>query len=118
LTDHDDAVYLAHIAEMIRRIQTSLQMGRSRLESDLDVQDAVLRRLQTLAESTQRLSQEVKDRHAEIPWKRIAGFRNVATHGYLSIDLDLVWASVMQLPELGKVIDEEQRRLDRSIPPS
>ena len=99
---------------MIRRIQTSVRNERSRLDSDLDVQDAVLRRLQTLAESTQRLSQEVKDRHPEIPWKRIAGFRNVAAHGYLAIDLDLVWASVTQLQDLGSAIADEQRRRERS----
>jgi uncharacterized protein with HEPN domain len=44
-----------------------------------------------MAESTQRLSAEFKDAHPEIPWSDIAAFRNRVVHGYLTIDLDIVW---------------------------
>jgi len=41
------------------------------------IQDAVLRNLQVIAESTQRLSEEIKATQPEIEWRRIAAFRNV-----------------------------------------
>lgn len=44
-----------------------------------------------MAESTQRLSPELKAAHPEIPWDDIAGFRNRAVHAYLGIDLDIIW---------------------------
>ena len=72
------------------------------------VQDAVMRNLQTLAESTQRISQAAKDAEPTVPWRSIAGFRNVLAHGYLSVDLDVVWSVVAQdLPAL----EEAMRRL-------
>ena len=47
------------------------------------VQDAVLRRLQTLAESSQRLSEEIKTSIPSIDWRNISGFRNILFHDYL-----------------------------------
>lgn len=71
-----------------------------------------MRNLQLLAESTQRLSKAVKETEKDIPWRAIAGFRNVLVHGYLEIDLDAVWSVVEQdLPELARAID----RMVRSV---
>lgn len=65
------------------------------------VQDAVLRNLQVLAESTQRLSEDCKSAHPEIEWYKIAGLRNILVHDYLGIDLETVWVVVKKkLPEL------------------
>ena len=97
-----DRVLLAHIAECIERIN-SYTNGRERstfYESNM-VQDAVLRNLQTLAESAQRLGQPLKDTEPGIPWRSIAGFRNVLAHDYLAIDQAAVWSVVERdLPEL------------------
>jgi uncharacterized protein with HEPN domain len=54
-------------------------------------QDAVLRNLQTMTESTRRLSESLKAAHPEVEWARIAAFRNVLVHDYLGIDLERVW---------------------------
>jgi len=92
VTEHDDALYLAHIdaaASLIER--TALTRGRTEFDHDFELRDATMYRLQTLAESTQRLSASFKESHPEIPWDDIAGFRNRAVHAYLTIDLDIVW---------------------------
>ena len=86
-----DAVYLAHILECIRKIREHVADGHEAfLESHL-LQDAVLRNLQVMAESTQRLSVECKNRRPDIDWRRIAEFRNVLVHDYLGTDLEIVW---------------------------
>lgn len=54
-------------------------------------QAAVLYRLQTLAESTQRLSDSIKEGHPEIDWEAIRGLRNRITHDYLGVNLTIVW---------------------------
>jgi uncharacterized protein with HEPN domain len=46
------------------------------------VQDAVLGRLEILADATAQLSTELKGRHGEIPWREVYGFRNIAAHAY------------------------------------
>lgn len=92
MTDHDDALYLAHIDEAASRIERSAaRRGRDALRTDADFRDATIYRLQTLAESTQRLSSALKASHPEIPWDDLAGFRNRVVHGYLGINLDIVW---------------------------
>jgi len=112
VTDHDDLLYLVHIDETARQIARSVTArGRECLATDADLRDATLYRLQTLAESTQRLSPELKVAHPEIPWEDIAAFRNRIVHGYLGVSLDIVWDITQRdLPELGHLARTEVRR--------
>lgn len=56
----------------------------------------MVRNLQTLAESSQRLSADIKATEARIPWRELSGFRNVIGHDYLGLDLDAVWLVIAQ----------------------
>ena len=58
------------------------------------VQDVVIRNLQVLAESSQRLSEQIKQTRPEIDWHKISGFRNILVHDYLGIDMERVWIIV------------------------
>lgn len=101
----DDRVHLQHILDCIQRIEDDTGDGKERFLSTHTLQDAVLRNLQTLSESTQRLSEEAKARHPKIEWQRIAAFRNVLVHDYLGIDLDRIWEIVQRdIPELRETI--------------
>lgn len=74
------------------------------------LQDAIVRNLQILSESTQRLSDEIKERESEIDWFKIAGFRNVLVHDYLGLDIERVWDILKKdMPVLKKAI---QRMLE------
>jgi uncharacterized protein with HEPN domain len=97
----DDSLYLVYIKECIERIEEYTSEGREFFLRDRKTQDAVLRNLQTLAESTQRLSDRIKDAETSIDWKSIAGFRNIVVHDYLGINLNRVWLIVEKdLPPL------------------
>lgn len=101
----DDTVYLRHILDCIERIEEDTAGGRDFFLSARTNQDAVMRNLQVMAESTQRLSPETKTEHAEVPWQSIAGFRNVLVHDYLGVDLDIVWDVVIRdVPALKRVV--------------
>ena len=72
------------------------------------VQDAVVRRLETLAEATGHLSERLKARRPDIPWRAVYGFRNVAAHAYLDVELGDVWDVISHdLPRLRGVVDAE-----------
>lgn len=104
----NDTVYLQHILESIRRIEENVSQGRDHFLTSHTLQDAVLRNLQTMAESTQRLSDDLKAAHLEIEWERIAAFHNVLVHDYLGIDLERVWDITQRdVPELKRAILEE-----------
>jgi uncharacterized protein with HEPN domain len=77
------------------------------------VQDAVLRNLQTLAESTQRIGDRLRDLHPEVDWRAIAGFRNVLVHDYLGINLERVWEIVsVHLPVLRSQMEAIRQEAD------
>jgi uncharacterized protein with HEPN domain len=82
----DDRLYLIHIVECATRVEQYTSEGKDAFMSDGKTQDAVLRNLQILAESTQRISRELKAAHPEIEWSKIAGLRNVLVHDYLGIN--------------------------------
>ncbi len=103
----DDAVYLKHILECIRRIEHDTVGGIAPFISSHTRQDAVLRNLQTLSESTLRLSENLKSRHPETEWRNIGSFRNVLVHDYLGIDLDRIWHIVQKdVPALKKTVEQ------------
>lgn len=97
----DDRTYLNHIQECIARIQSYVSGGEESFMSSTLVQDAVLRNLQTLGESSQRLSPTMQAAHPAVNWRGMAGFRNILVHNYLGVNLVRVWALIEQfLPEL------------------
>ena len=97
----DDRIYLEHIIDCIDRINEYTQNDRFVFMNSPLVQDAVIRNLQTLSESTQKLSAELKAQHPEINWKAISGFRNILVHNYLGLDLPEIWAVIEnRLPQL------------------
>ena len=111
MSSRHDRDYLEHILQAAEAIQRSAAGGQERFITDEDAFDAGLRRLHTIAESTQRLSAELKGRHPEIPWSRIAGFRNRIVHAYMDIDPDLVWSVIEdELPALVRLAGIELGR--------
>lgn len=97
----DERLYLIHIVECATRIQQYTSEGKDAFMSDGKTQDAVLRNLQILAESTQRISRNLKAAHPEVEWSKIAGLRNILVHEYLGINLVRIWEILQRgLPEL------------------
>ena len=100
-----DRVLLAHMRDCLDRILEYANAERQRFDASRLVQDGVIRNLQTLAESSQRLSAEIKGTEPQIPWRELAGFRNVIVHGYLGVDLGAIWLVVEQdLPMLTEAV--------------
>jgi uncharacterized protein with HEPN domain len=106
----DDTVYLCHILECIRRIEEDIVEGRERFMESHTLQDAVLRNLQVMAESTQRLSETAKATQPDVEWRKIAAFRNILVHDYLGIDLETIWDITQRdVPELRQAVEDMLR---------
>lgn len=87
----DDRFYLTHIIECAERIEGYTRSGRDAFMQSEMIQDAVVRNFEIIGEATKQVSQDLKDSHPGVPWRRIAGFRDVLIHGYFTIDLNEVW---------------------------
>jgi uncharacterized protein with HEPN domain len=109
----DDRLYLIHIGECIERIVRYTAGGRAAFLSDTMVQDAVVRNLQVLAESTRRLSDAFKERRPEVDWRAIGAFRNVVVHDYLGLDIPQIWTIIERdVPPLKRAIEAALQELD------
>jgi len=59
--------------------------------SDSKTLDAVIGNFEIIGEAAKRLPEDFKNRHKEIYWIRIRGFRNRVVHDYFGIDYTIVW---------------------------
>jgi uncharacterized protein with HEPN domain len=92
MSKHDDRVSAAQMLDHIREA-VEMSRGRSRmdLDSDRKLNLSLVRLLEVTGEAANRLSEEFRSKHSEIPWLQIIGLRNRLIHGYDAIDLDIVW---------------------------
>ena len=101
----DPRVYLAHILECAEKIEQFTADGKSRFLQDAMVQDAVLRNFSIIGEAAKRLDDSYRTAHPEIPWRALAGLRDILVHQYEGVDPERVWAIVeRELPNLREAI--------------
>lgn len=101
----DQRIYLSHILECIAAIRRHTGGSRDAFLKDRKTEKAVLRELQELAATSQRLDPALREQCPEIPWQDIAGFRNVLVHDYLGLNLHRIWTVVERdLPPLEEAV--------------
>lgn len=95
-------IFVAHILESIGEIEvyTRRHTQASFLRAKI-VQDASIRRLEIIGEAVKRIPAETRQLVKDIPWKQIAGLRDILIHEYFGVDLKLVWKVIAKdLPAL------------------
>lgn len=104
----DDLVYVRHISDAVKKIiDYTTGMGKKEFISSNKTQDAVIRQFEIIGEATKQLSKAFRDKHSDVPWKKLAGLRDKLIHDYMGVDVLAIWKSVVSdLPELRKQIKE------------
>ncbi len=106
-------LYLAHIKDGIRRVEKYTAEGEAAFSEDEKTQDAVIRNLEVLCESTGQLPEAWKADHSEIDWRKISDFRNFLAHQYLDVDDEVIWNVVENyLPSLKAAIAAMELKAD------
>lgn len=106
--DKNIKVYLSDIRDCILKIEEYLEgISEEHFYEDYEKQDSVLRRLEIIGEAVKHLPDDTREKYPKIPWKDIAGTRDVLIHEYSGVNLKRIWKTVKKdLPELKKQVEE------------
>ena len=108
MTGRQLSEFLQDILESIADIETftsdiSFEVFRANREKVL----AVVKSFEILGEAVKSVPDDIRSQYPQIPWKSIAGMRDVLVHEYWGIDVNVVWATVQEgLSPLKGVITE------------
>ena len=82
----DDIIESIHLIEVYKKGLSEEEFNTNTLK-----QDAIIRRIEIIGEAVKNLPPEITSFHREIPWKKIAGLRDVAIHHYFGIIPKRLW---------------------------
>ncbi|BDZ71976.1 HepT-like ribonuclease domain-containing protein [Methanobacterium petrolearium] len=110
----DPKVFLEHILESIELIEDyTSELAKEDFLNSVLLQDAIIRRIEIIGEAIKNLPEDLKNKYPEVPWRNIAGMRDVVVHEYFGIDLDLTWKVVQSdIPYLKRKILKIKEELD------
>jgi len=106
--------YLKDIKKAILSIESFVEgMNFEEFNNDDKTTSAVIRKLEIIGEATKSISNTIRDKYSQIPWKEMAGMRERLIHGYSEVDFNLVWETIQRKLtelklEIQKILDEEK----------
>lgn len=102
MSRRSDEATLLDIAQAGRRIAAFIEgMHADEFRHDLKTQAAVQHQIMVIGEAAKNLSAEFRQTHAGIPWNTIARMRDRLIHGYLTVDINVVWDTAQDgIPQL------------------
>jgi uncharacterized protein with HEPN domain len=109
----DERARLLHAIEAVDAIQRYTADGREAFFTDSKTQDAVIRNIEVLGQAVKGISDDTRALEPAVPWRKIAGMRDVLIHEYFGVELGLIWDVVEnELPVLRPQLERLSRRLE------
>ena len=108
--------FIQHIIESIDLIEIYLKnQTEDTFKQSIQLQDSCIRRLEIMGEAVKNLPDSLRDTAPKVPWKKIAGMRDILIHEYFGIDLDLTWRVLTkELPRVKKYLIKLKKQLEKS----
>lgn len=108
MREKNPKIFLEDILESIGRIEQYAK-GKTKDEflDDYEKQDAIMKRLEVIGEAVKNIPTGVKKKYPGIPWRDMAGMRDILIHEYFGVLMERVWDTAKNdIPKLKKQISE------------
>jgi uncharacterized protein with HEPN domain len=101
-------LFLEDIVNSMEKVKTYINNLTYAEFSEKDIViDAVVRNLEVIGEAAKNVPMKIREENKQIPWRRMIGLRNIISHEYFGIDLNIVWTIITKnLPDTRKDIEE------------
>ncbi|MBW4538745.1 MAG: DUF86 domain-containing protein [Myxacorys chilensis ATA2-1-KO14] len=104
LRDSASLLDIAKAAQLI--LQFSQGLEKTELAANLEKQSAILYQIVVIGEAVKRLSADFRNQHPAVPWREIAGMRDILTHQYDRVEVDEIWGVIQDdIPQLLSMIE-------------
>jgi uncharacterized protein with HEPN domain len=97
-----ELAYLLDIVTMANdAISFATGMDKKAFSKDRKTQYAIIRCLEVIGEAAKRIPDDFRNAHPQVPWKQLAGMRDILIHSYDKVNVDIVWETVQKdLPDI------------------
>jgi uncharacterized protein with HEPN domain len=103
--------YIEDILESLHTIEEDVESLNKAKFRRRTLENAIVRRLEVIGEAVKGVPQEVKAEYRKVPWRRLAGARDVLIHRYFGVDMEEVLKLVKELRELKPIFQKIAKAL-------
>lgn len=104
------------VRDILESIEQTQQRTRyltfEEFEENQTIVKAVLYDFVIIGEATRNIPQDIQSRYSRVPWRLMAGMRNVVAHEYFQVNLNRIWRTIQDdlpslVPQLEEILDRE-----------
>jgi uncharacterized protein with HEPN domain len=98
----DINLFIQDILENIKDLESfSKGLTKEEFAKNKLKQNAIIRSLEVIGEAVKNIPDSFREKYPNIPWKDIAGFRDILSHAYFGVNIERVWNIIkIDLPAL------------------
>jgi len=107
--------YIKDILDSINDIENFIRgMSFENFKRDRKTINAVVRSVEVIGEATKKIPKTLKDKHKEVPWKKMSGMRDKLIHEYFGVDVEILWKTAKDdIPPLKQLVQNILKSLEK-----
>lgn len=105
--EREQKIYLIDILDSALKIENYVaELSYEEFELDEKTIDAVIRNFEIIGEASRNIFKKLRDKYPEVPWGNMISMRNILSHEYYRVGLNVVWDTIKEdIPKIKYYIE-------------